>query len=639
MAVGATGHDVLHSRPMPVWTIARRGGEAGNAGMPAGFRLPPVRLGAQLVRALLTAGAAGGVILMHGFDPPAGGTLPAWAIVAAQLALIATYYADAVVRQRRGLQPIPGQRFDWIDGLMFSLLAVGLIGGVLFETVGLSEDPAHSPWILAEAALVWLFIAEMWRLNIALTRRLRRPGVLFPLSFLFLIAIGTVLIKIPFATPPDRHLSWLDALFTMTSASCITGLTVLNISEDFTPLGQAIIIIFVQLGAIGFILFGSMVALLLGQRIGLRGNMDMSHMLQGQPVDRLRRFTRFILVSIVLIELTGALILYIMWPGGESESIPRRIGMSLFHSISAFCNAGFDLNGDSLVTYRYAAVSHLVIVPLIVLGGIGFPVLSNLASAARHRLRNTGVSRFLPASLPSGPMPALAEKRLTLHTKLVISTTIVLYLVGTVVIGIGQASMWIPRTGDLGSTGLAAAVLDAGFLSVTARSAGLTTVPMEEIQPGGRFMLIILMFIGGSPGGAAGGIKTTALAILIWSVISTLRQRRETEIFGRSISDSLVRQAGTIAICYSGLIVGATLLLSLSESAPFGIILFEAVSAGTTTGLSLGLTPDLTPFGKFVIITSMYLGRIGPLALFAALALRRRAERPYAYPHEAVALG
>jgi trk system potassium uptake protein len=603
------------------------------------FRLPPVRLGAQAWRALLTAGAAGGVALLHGFAPP---PIAPSIIVLVQAALIAGYYSDIVQRQRTGREPIPGQRFDWIDGLIASVLAVGVLGTILWA-LALGGDAlgraAQSPWLVAEFAMVWLFITEMWRLNVAMSRRLRRPGILFPLSFLFLVIIGTLLIKMPLATPEDRHLSWLDALFTMTSASCITGLVVLDTGTHFTALGHSIIAIFIQLGAIGFILFGSMVALLLGQRMSVRGNVDMSAMLQDQPVDHLRRFTRFIIVSIVLFELIGAASMYFLWDHEETITPLRRMGLSLFHAVSAFCNAGFELTGDSLIPYRYSALSHLIIAPLIILGAVGYPVLSNIASTLQHRVRP-----WLPRSrpLPAGPMPSLAQRRLTLHTKVAITTTVVLYLLGAAAIAVGQAAIWIQHPAD-GGTGGAGGIsrwlMDATFMSITARSAGFNTMPMDEIHPAGQFSLMCLMFIGGSPGGAAGGIKTTAFAILTWSVIATIRQRPEAEAFGRSISDRLVRQAGTVAICYSALVVISTLLLTLSEDAPFIIVLFEAVRASTTTGLSLGLTPDLTSFGKVVIVFSMYLGRIGPLALFAALALSNRVQRPYAYPHETISLG
>lgn len=624
-----------------------------------GFRLPPVNLGAQCVRVLLTAGAALGVMLLHGFDPPAAGLVPPWVILLGQLVLIIAYYADVVIRQGSGRQPIPEQRFDWIDTLILIALGTGVLG----EAVGLVVTPATlaapgplPPWLIAELAMVWLFITEIWRLNIAISRRLRHPGILFPLSFLFLIAIGTLLIKMPLASTPGERLSWLDALFTMTSAVCVTGLVVKDTAHDFTPLGQTIIAIFIQLGAIGFILAGSMVALLLGQRITLRGTLDMSAMLQNQPVDRLKRFTRFILISIIMVELIGALAMYALWrdlPGEAPMTPTRRLGFSLFHTISAFCNAGFDITGQSMVPYRYSSLAHLVIAPLIIIGGIGFPVLFNLAAVVRCRIQthltNLNQSGFLPQRLqiprlPLGPMPDLAERRLTLHTRLVLVTTIAVYIAGMGLIGLSQAALWgggylpTPEAAALTPAGIARTLADASFMSITARTAGFNTVPMEEIQPAGRFILMCLMFIGGSPGGSAGGIKTAVVAVLFASVISKLRDRNAVEVFRRSINDSIVRLAATVTVCYFALIVIAVLLLTLSEPVDLDIIIFEAISAATTTGLSLGLTPHLTPFGKVIIILVMIFGRIGPLALFAALVLRRRGDRPYAYPHESVAL-
>jgi trk system potassium uptake protein TrkH len=338
----------------------------------------------------------------------------------------------------------------------------------------------------------------------------------------------------------------------------------------------------------------------------------------------------------------------------------RRIGLSLFHSVSAFCNAGFDLTGASLVPYRNSSLTYFVVGPLIILGGLGFPVLNNIVEVARDRFRRVRWravwNRVTYRRDPLHPARLVTSndqprRRLTLHTKLVLVTTLALFLWGLLTIGAAQILSrrgLVPEAAPttqpqlvLESTqrGVVGAIADASFMSISARTAGFNSLPMDQLEPASRFSIITLMIVGGSPGGAAGGLKTTVLAVLLWSVLSTIRQRRETEVFGRAIADSLVRQAGTVAICYLMLIVVSTLLLSLSEKASFGVILFEAVSAATTTGLSLGLTFELTPFGKVVIIATMFLGRVGPLALFAALVFRHGPQRPYAYPHESVALG
>lgn len=589
-----------------------------------------ILFGVLVLRVALTGLATAGIALEYGFyEPP----VPTWAAILAQVVLMAAYWADVFIRTRLGATPVPGRRPGGLDLALLVVMTVGIAEHALISLTGWSLTAAggaeqeRTGWIVAELAIAATFLLELWRLHAALSHTLPNPGVLFPLSFLVMIAIGTLLLKAPVAVPPGERLSWLDAIFTMTSAVCITGLTVRDTATGFTPYGHAVIIAFVQLGGLGLIIFGSTLAMLLGRGISLRGQHGLREALNNEPVGRLAALTRFMLLTTLGIELVGAAALYLLWdvPGGE-VSVPRRIGVSLFHAVSAFCNAGFDLTGESLAGHRDAAATHLVIAPLIVAGGLGFPVLYNLAVAAGERARSR--LRGVPADR--------ARARLTLHTKLVLVTSASLYLYGVGAIGAGQ---FAAGSGVVTSRGVAGVLADASFLSVTARSGGLTTVPIEEIEPAGRFALMTLMLVGGSPGGTAGGIKTTTLALLVLSVVATIRQRREAEAFGRSISDSLIRRAATVAICYVLMLVAVTFVLTITERAAFHVVMFEAVSAASTTGLSLGLTPELTPAGRVVIIAAMFLGRVGPLALFAALVLRPSPQRPYAYAHEPVALG
>jgi trk system potassium uptake protein TrkH len=224
----------------------------------------------------------------------------------------------------------------------------------------------------------------------------------------------------------------------------------------------------------------------------------------------------------------------------------------------------------------------------------------------------------------------------------VLTTTVGLLVYGVVSLWLAQSLAAERPGGDGGvvaAQGAAATFRDAGFMALTARTAGFNTVPMEDLAGPSRFVLVTLMTVGASPGGTGGGFKTTTLALLVLMVAATIRRREEVEAFGRAISLDFTRRAATIAFTFVCLIVLVVLLLRFSESAPFEVILFEAVSATSTTGLSLGLTPDLTPFGKVVIIAAMFLGRVGPLALLAALFFGGSAPRPYAYPHEPVIMG
>lgn len=542
----------------------------------------------------------------------------------------------AVAFQRGFREPLAGDAVWWaIQGLVFVGFIAAIVtlredrgrasrwGTLVLAGAGvisllLEATPAYEGWAyLAHGAMVLLFCGEAWRLNASLAQTMRNPAMLFPLSFLVLIVIGTALLKLPVSVEPDQSLSTLDAAFTMTSAVCVTGLVVKDTATEFTPFGQMIIALFIQLGGLGVIIFGSTLALLLGSRMTSHDTLTLSEALDDLPAHRVATFVRFIVISTICIEAIGAMLLLPVWDG--DLTFERRLGLSVFHSISAFCNAGFDITGQSMVPYRTSVLPHLLIVPLIVLGGIGFPVIFELGSRVlrRWRAKRRGQVAVLPP--------------LSLHARLVLVTTLALYLGGVCVVFLSQvtggtpASLWTHLT-------------DAHFMSVSARTAGFNVLPMNELGPGSRFMLMLLMLVGGSPGATAGGIKTVTLAVLVLSVVATIRQREETEAFGRCISDSLVRKSAAIAFCMLALIGLSTLALSMTEEARFEAIVFECVSAATTTGLSLGLTGVLTSAGKVVLILTMFLGRVGPLTLFAVLLRRSRAQR-YQYPHEQVALG
>ncbi len=610
------------------------------------------RLSRQVGLALLPLLAAAAVILEHGFfQPPMSIRL----LHLIEFLALLGYGTHIVRRWRRDEDPLTQVSRRWLEAL---LCALALIGAGLSLLLG--DDPS---WRLVESASVGLFLVEAWHLNVALSRALARPGALLPLSFALLIVIGTPLLKAPRATPHvldqdtgvylpigDGPISWGEALFTATSAVCVTGLVVRDTAHDFTPFGQAVIAALIQLGGLGIIIFGSMLATLLGQSLSLREDMNLREMLNDQPLHRVRSFVRFIVLMTLGIELIGAAGLYFLWddPAGGALSTGQRLGMSLFHSVSAFCNAGFDITGNSLAGYRYSMLSHGVIVPLIVVGGLGFPVLENLFSVARVRMG--GLLRYRPVR-PGGPGVDLTAGRLSLHTKIVLTTTACLFLWGVLAIGAGQLMPYlhesmqqgvtahVDRPGELTAAKLGGVLADASFMSVTSRTAGFNAMPMDELSPAGRFTVMTLMMVGGSPGSTAGGFKTTVIALLALSVVATMRQRPRSEAFGRTIADALVRRAATIGMCYLLLVSLSTLLLCLSEPFTFQSLSFEAVSAATTTGLSLGITPDLTGFGRGVIIATMFLGRVGPLALLGAMTFSRRVKRPYRYAHEGVALG
>jgi len=627
-------------------------GEPRRAASSHGAGLGPAAISmTRSVLALVVLTLAGaGVAIEHGFDEP---PVALGLVHLGQGLLVGVYalqrmlggYAGAEAG-RSGATP----RFEWGLG---GLVVAGLIGHAVAGGMGAAGPVASLGWRVVEVAIGLLWLAQLWRVNALLSHRLARPGVLFPLSFVGLIALGTALLLLPRATPAGRELSLLDALFTMTSAVCVTGLTVRDTASGFTPFGQLLIAVFIQLGALGILIFGSTLAMLLGQSLSLRENVTLSRMLQDQPLHRLSRFAVFIVATTLGIELVGAAVLFPLWQSaGEPLTAMQRLGLSAFHSISAFCNAGFDITGNSLVDYRYRFLSHAVIAPLIVLGGLGFPVLENAYRVARDCARRL-LARRSRRSRPDGAARPGMASRLTLHSKLVLTTTAGVYLLGVVTLAGSQLMPFFYQQLDLGQTAhverpggldgeaLGKLVADSGFMAVTARTAGFHTVPMDELGPAAEVSLMGQMMIGGSPGSTAGGVKTTVLALVVLSVIGTMRPGKETEAFGRSISDQLVRQAVTLAVCFVTLIVMSTFLISLVENASLRRIVFEVISAASTTGLSSGLSasPALEDFSQSVLIGTMFLGRVGPLTLLGMVLVRNRPRRSYRYPHERVSLG
>ncbi|MEQ8318381.1 MAG: potassium transporter TrkG [Phycisphaerales bacterium] len=507
-------------------------------------------------------------------------------LVAAQIALP---WLAAIAAGDVRLLALPGfgptRRYRRAKGLAIE-------SGVALATLGWAVGlPA-----IAGGLAVAVCIAYAISLTGVLSRTLRHPNLLLPASFAAIILVCTLLLKLPAATPADEPIGWIDALFTATSATCVTGLAVRDTASGFTLFGQAVIAGAIQLGGLGFMIFGSTLALLFGVRPSYQENLTLSAALDEYPAHRIMRFAWFIVLVTLVIEALGAVLLYFLWPESLSDGPGGRAWQAVFHSVSAFCNAGFDITGNSLIPMRTGAAPFLVIVPLIVTGGIGFLVLEDVTAYIRRRLR---------------PRPGRQKPRLSTHSKIVLATTTCLLLAGFGVLFLAQSRM----TG--GATASVAA--DAAFMSVTARTAGFTVMPMEELSPGSRFMLMILMAIGGSPGSTAGGIKTAVFAVLVIAVYATVRGRDDVEAFGRTLPDALVKRAAMVAAGLLGVVTITTLVLDLTEDIAFEPLLFEVVSAASTTGLSLGATDDLSPFGRVVMTFTMFFGRIGALALLGVL--------------------
>jgi trk system potassium uptake protein TrkH len=442
-------------------------------------------------------------------------------------------------------------------------------------------------------------------------RRSWSPAQLIVLSFAAAVAAGTVVLRLPIAHAPGADISWLEALFTATSAVCVTGLVVVDTGRDFSPLGQAIIAILIQMGGLGILTVGTLLALVTGRRLGFRERMNVQTQLSSLQVGGVVRLVRRIVVVVLGVELAGALLLYPRmavadgWGPGAWQAV--------FHSVSAFNNAGFSLYPDSLTRYVGDPLVNGVILILITLGGLGFVVVVNL------------ISRHWQAQ----------RAPLSLHTKIALSATAVLIGVATVLL---LALEWTnPRT--LGGLPGPVRVMATLFQAITPRTAGFNTVDYAEMQQATLLVTILLMFIGGNPGSTAGGIKTVTFFVLVGSAWSLSRGRGELQLFNRRVPVQTAVRAGVITLSSFMVVSGGLIVLSLTDS-ELGLLrlTFETFSAFGTVGLSMGITADLSPAGKLVIVVLMFIGRLGPLTLGLAL-MEAPPERYLEYPAEDVVVG
>ncbi len=438
--------------------------------------------------------------------------------------------------------------------------------------------------------------------------RLSAPRLII-LAFAALVLIGTLLLKIPAA---NNGISWMDAFFESVSAVTVTGLQAVVPAEDFTPLGQAILAGLIQLGGLGIMTLATVGALLIGRRMGFRDLLVVREELASpdSPRNVLRLVGQVALITI-LVEAVGVVILTVRFAvAGHGVG---SLGLGLFHSIAAFCNAGFDIFEGGMATYAGDWTVNLTLIYLIIAGGLGFPVLVNLYYYRRVR-------------------------RLTLQSKLVLITSAVLLVVG--VLSVALLEWTNPRT--LGGEPLGTKVLMSLFQGVSPRTAGFATVMYSEMHDPTLMVQMALMFIGTAPVSTGGGIKVTTVALLFLILLSQVRGHEDISAFGRRIPRSLIAKSVTVMTLSTLLVVGAALALMISAEVSLLTSLFEITSAFGTVGLSLGpgygLATELGPFGKILLALVMFAGRVGPITLAVALSERDKPRR-YSYPEEEIAIG
>lgn len=439
-------------------------------------------------------------------------------------------------------------------------------------------------------------------------------------SFIALVVLGTLGLRLLPGLYVGDRLSWLDALFTATSAVCVTGLIVVDTATYFTPWGQAYILLLIQLGGLGIITFASLVILALGRKLSLHQEAVSAVGTEVAPEVDFRQLVRSVVVFTFAFEMAGALLLYLFW--APRLGWKDAIGHAAFHSISAFCNAGFSTFSDSLMGFSQSPLTLTLVIVLIVVGGIGFLTMEEVR-------------------LWWGAWADPRGYRFSLHSRLVLVTTALLLVSGWLVYTVIE---WQNSLAGMPSW---ARILNGLFMSTTARTAGFNTVDYAQTSESSSFLTILLMSIGGSPGSTAGGVKTTTCAVLVVLALSRLRGLRLAQVWYRSIPEGTVQRGVGLALVAFGLVSVAIFGLTLTEvgvlarsegQASFLSYMFEAVSAFNTVGLSMGVTGSLTPTGKGLTILLMYLGRVGPLTFASALALHRQRE-DLRYAYEDVVIG
>ena len=435
---------------------------------------------------------------------------------------------------------------------------------------------------------------------------------LIAMGYISIIIIGTILLMLPFASRSGESAGLVPALFTAVSSSCVTGLVVLDTATSWSLFGQAVIITLIQIGGLGFMTIATMFSMLIKRKMGLREREIMVESINTEHIGSIKNLTQKILIGTAIFEGAGALLFATRFI--PEFGVAKGIWYSVFHSISAFCNAGFDLMGviepySSLVSFADDVIVNFTIFALVIIGGIGFLVWDDISQKK------------------------LKFKRYQLHTKIVLTVTAMLLVVPTVLFFIFERNF----TNE--GLGFGQSLMNSIFDSVTARTAGMNTTDTASLAPASKILTVFLMFIGGSPGSTAGGIKTTTLAVIAISTFNGITRRQSKGIFGRRLEKDAIHKASSVVFTNMSLaIFGIIAILALQPSFDIGDVIFECVSAIGTVGMTTGITRDLSTVSRLIIAFLMFCGRVGSVS-FAISIMEKKAAPPVKNPREKITIG
>jgi len=437
------------------------------------------------------------------------------------------------------------------------------------------------------------------------------------LSFLLVIFIGSVLLALPISSTNGTAVPYIDALFTATTSTCVTGLVTLPTFSTWSVFGQIIILILIQVGGLGVITIMTGLMLLLNRKLGISDRLLIQDAFNLNTMSGLVKFVKNVLFGTLIIEGIGAVLyMFVFVP----EFGAKGIWISVFNSISAFCNAGIDIIAEnSLCNYAANPLINIVTSALIILGGLGYIVWWDVLRVVKSR----------------SPENRKIFRHLTLHSKIAITVTAGLILVGAILIFIFEYAN--PLT--IGEMNLFDKIQVSFFQSVTTRTAGFATIPQENLKNASAAVSLLLMLIGGSPVGTAGGMKTVTIAVLICSAFATIRKKNSATLFGRRISDDSVKKAVAVVVMFLTICASSTVLILATSNASAIDAVYETVSATATVGLSRNFTATLNAFGKLIIIVTMYSGRVGPISLAVALGRKNESQNVISEPTEDISIG